>query len=541
MAAGLEFYNGAQLMMWQPIRSGTVSLGRNAECDICVPAQGVAPVQLLLHWRHGKLTLENRAADGTWVTGERVEHSLRLAEGDAIGLGPLAAKVRFTANARAARDRTQTLRNAAATQTGRRLVLRLTDCAGTKRVAVGSAAVTLGTDVTNDLVVADPYVSAFHARLWLADEAVQVRDLGSRNGIYAAGVRLTHAEVPVGSTLIIGQSELCIVAPDAEATAEREGADNPEPQFLGTSAAARQVRELIGRLADNTAPVLVSGETGTGKEVVARLLANRSGSQATPFVAVNCGTLGTNLIESELFGHEKGAFTGATARKAGAFEAADGGTLFLDEIGELPVSLQPQLLRVLETGEVRRVGSVKSFHVQVRLVAATNRKLAHEVAQGRFREDLYHRLHVLGIDLPPLRDRKEDIPLLVHRFIQQFRPPGAQLSLREQALSKLVDHDWPGNVRELRNVIQRAVLLREGIAIGPDDIVFPESTLNTRVQTAQATRPKTLATLERDAIVQELMRHGGNKKEAAAALGIARSTIHRKITEYDIDVAALCE
>ena len=258
-------------------------------------------------------------------------------------------------------------------------------------------------------------------------------------------------------------------------------------------------------------------------------------------MALNCGSLGRNLVESELFGHERGAFTGAVARKVGAFETAHGGTLFLDEIGELPLDLQPQLLRVLETGEVRRVGSAEAFHVDVRLVAATNRRLEDEVGRGAFRADLFHRLHVLAIELPPLRVRGDDVALLARHFVAQFSPPGETLSLEASALAAILAHPWPGNVRELKNAMQRACLLRSGSTLTAEDISFTPSTLTSRVQTASATSSRTLYEIERDAIELELRRHRGNKKEAAAALGVSRSTIHRKIEEYGIDEAALTD
>jgi DNA-binding NtrC family response regulator len=287
------------------------------------------------------------------------------------------------------------------------------------------------------------------------------------------------------------------------------------------------------------APVLITGETGSGKEVVARLVAELSPRAARPFVALNCGSLSRNLIESELFGHERGAFTGAVSRKSGAFEVANGGTLFLDEVGELPLELQPQLLRVLETGEVRRVGSTESFYVDVHVIAATNRQLQQEVAAGTFREDLFHRLHVLAIELPSLVARRDDIPELAEHFLASFAPVGQRVEIDGDALDVLRQHDWPGNVRELRNVLQRAVLLRRGDRIEAADITFTPSTLASRVQTLGATSGRTLQDLERHAITTELRRFHGNRKEAAAALGISRSTIHRKIDEYDIDVDSL--
>jgi DNA-binding NtrC family response regulator len=306
--------------------------------------------------------------------------------------------------------------------------------------------------------------------------------------------------------------------------------------MLGSSKEVDRVRQLISRVGSSDVPVLLTGETGTGKEVAARMVAQSGARSAKPFIAINCGALTRELIESELFGHEKGAFTGASQQKSGAFETADGGTLFLDEIGELPLDMQPKLLRVLENNEVRRLGSATSFQVNVRVVAATNRRLEDEVAGGRFREDLLHRLNIVQIELPPLRKRKGDIALLANHFVSTFSPPGETVELAGDAIERLEGHHWPGNIRELRNTIQRAVLMRLGERIELEDITFPASTLASRVEVSEAVSSRTLADIEREAIRAELVRHKGNKKEAAKALGVSRSTIHRKIEEYQIEI-----
>ena len=241
-------------------------------------------------------------------------------------------------------------------------------------------------------------------------------------------------------------------------------------------------------------------------------------------------------MESELFGHEKGAFTGAVNQKRGAFEEADGGTLFLDEVGELPLDMQPQLLRALENKEIRRVGSTRNFKVNVRLIAATNRALEKEVMEGRFREDLFHRLHVLTLTLPPLRERGSDVDELITHFLKALVPGGEEVEVVGEALQKLRAYRWPGNIRELRNVLQRAVLLRRfPDRIEAEDIQFMPSTLSTRAESLSAMGTRTLAELERDAIIAEMARHNGNKREMAEALGVSRSTVHRKIEEYQIE------
>jgi DNA-binding NtrC family response regulator len=357
-----------------------------------------------------------------------------------------------------------------------------------------------------------------------------VHDVGSRNGVFIGEQKVKAAEVMPPAKVRIGRIDVEVL-PGADA-AETASADGVPGGYVGGSEKAQKVRALATRMAANDAPVLLQGETGTGKEVVARLIAQTGKRAGKPFVALNCGALSRTLIESELFGHEKGAFTGAIARKAGAFEQANGGTLFLDEIGELPIDLQPQLLRVLETGDVHRVGGDEDIHVDVRVIAATNRRLEEEVGANRFREDLFHRLHVLSLPLPPLRERASDVTELVAHFLAQLTPPGEKVRFDDAAVKLMSNHPWPGNVRELRNVVQRAVLMRSGDTLGVADVVFPPSTAKGRM----GGDPRTLAEVERSTIVAELAKHHGNKTDAANALGISRSTIHRKIEEYNIDI-----
>jgi DNA-binding NtrC family response regulator len=397
-------------------------------------------------------------------------------------------------------------------------------------VQVTPEGLNIGKDPQNDICIDDPYVSAFHARLRMDGTRCIIEDLDSRNGTFIGEQKVMEAEVADGAHVRIGQAVVEVLR-EGESTTFTGG------QLVGNSPSIEKLRQLMQRFANNDAPVLIQGETGTGKEVVARQVALLSNRSSKPFIALNCGALGRDLIESELFGHEKGAFTGAVAKRAGAFEAASGGTLFLDELGELPLELQPQLLRVLETGEVRRVGSSESFRVDVRLVAATHRRLENLVQHGTFREDLFHRLHVLPLQLEPLRNRLEDIDELAMHFLSGLAPEGETLTLNPDALLKLKQHPWPGNVRELRNVLQRAVLLRESNTLTDADISFPPSTLQSRVESVSATSTgRTLQEIEREAIAAELTRHNGSKTDAAHALGVSRSTIHRKIEEYGISI-----
>jgi DNA-binding NtrC family response regulator len=355
----------------------------------------------------------------------------------------------------------------------------------------------------------------------------------SRNGTTLNGRRIREAPLKSGDK--IGLAGLSIVFAsdgawtDGETQARKPG--QPRPSFcgmLGQSEVMKRVFERIEKAAPTNATVLILGETGSGKELAARAIHERSARARHPFIPLNCGAISPQLIESELFGHERGAFTGALNRHHGAFEQAEGGTLFLDEIGELPLELQPKLLRVLEDRRFRRVGGVQEVEADVRVVAATHRALADKVKEGRFREDLYFRLFAVPVPLPPLRERRGDIPELAEYFAEvlQAGTPGLMKKLSPEAVEKVSEHYWRGNVRELKNVLMRSLLFAPGMAIGPDDILF--------LATEEPPAQPCLKAAEREAIVRALRQNDWNKKRTAEALGIAKSTLFQKIRDYEI-------
>ena len=315
---------------------------------------------------------------------------------------------------------------------------------------------------------------------------------------------------------------------------------------VGSSPALRQVVELAHRVAESDATVLILGESGTGKEVIAREIHRSSARVRKPFVAVNCSAIPEGLLESELFGHEKGAFTGAVRQKKGRFETADAGTVFLDEIGDMSPGLQAKLLRFLQDRVVQRVGGTTDIEVDVRVLAATNRDLENEIAEGRFREDLYFRLNVVTITMPPLRDRADDVPLLAEHFLRaQAKPGGKPKKMSPKAMRLAMAYDWPGNVRELENVVQRAVVLSRGETIFPEHLPAKIQALDAgeeavpvepRGTAKPGGGPKTMREVEREAIVDALAKTGGNRTHAAEALGISRRTLQNKIKEYEIDL-----
>lgn len=315
-----------------------------------------------------------------------------------------------------------------------------------------------------------------------------------------------------------------------------------KPGILGRSASIRSMLEIINTVAPTEATVLITGESGTGKELVARALHESSARADKPLVTVNCAALAENLLESELFGHEKGSFTGAERRREGRFMQADGGTLFLDEIGEMPLPLQAKLLRALQEGEVQRVGSDTPFTVDVRVLAATNRDLRDEVAHKLFREDLFFRLNVISLEVPPLRERGEDIPLLAAHFLERYSSRNRKniKGFAPQALDSMLRYAWPGNVRELENAVERAVILCNGDLITghelPDSVTgaapLPEEHA-AEVEASLAGLP--LDEVERRAIEETLRQTGDNKSEAARRLGITRATLHNKLRKYGLE------
>jgi len=398
----------------------------------------------------------------------------------------------------------------------------------------------VGTGSDADFRLTDPSVSRRHIRLTPIPEGVHAEDLGSTNGTRFKGEKVVEAVVPLESHLIIGKTRL-----DVLKLVDRQ----PLPlsrrrkfgELIGSSPPMRQVYALLERASEVDVTVLIEGETGTGKELAARAVHQSSARSQRAFQIVDCGAVSPTLIEAELFGHVRGAFTGADRDRAGAFELAHQGTLFFDEIGELPLQLQPKLLRALETREVRRIGGSSQIPVDVRFVAATNRSLADEVKAGRFREDLYYRLNVFRVIMPPLRDHREDIPVLVEHFLGALGAP----HLSEEMLARMIQLDWPGNVRELRNAIHRAVVLARGDSMPPPAPDHPEEARrdpNAFSIAIDAARPfkdvkaEIVTQFEIAYIKAVLARTGGNISAAARDSGIDRKHMERLIRKLGIEI-----
>jgi two-component system, NtrC family, response regulator GlrR len=408
------------------------------------------------------------------------------------------------------------------------------------RYAATAERFTIGTSDQADLVIRDRSVSRFHAEVWIDNGRAAIRDLGSTNGTFVDGVAIVHAYLAPGQTIRAGATELrfgtdgppVTVAVGAAATADRFG------PLVGRSPAMRAVFARLARAAASDATVLLTGETGTGKEAAAEALHGASRRAGAPFVIVDCAAIPPDLLESELFGHERGAFTGAIAARAGAFEAADGGTVFLDELGELSPALQPKLLRALERREIKRVGATAYKPVDVRIVAATNRDLRAEVNTGRFREDLYYRVAVVEVRLPPLRERVDDVPLLVEELLARAgmadRPETALLRSPE-GKAELARHPFPGNVRELRNYVERCLALAERPAPPEAPRPSPDTGTGTGAgEDLRSARKRVAGDYERAYLEDLLARHGGNVSAAAREAGFDRKHFYRLLWRHGL-------
>jgi DNA-binding NtrC family response regulator len=423
---------------------------------------------------------------------------------------------------------------------GFRLLLVEGPRAGEEWAASGDRA-SIGSHESNDLVLDDPTVSRFHCEVTMTPEGPRLRDLGSLNGTVLDGVAVFDALLRDGATLAMGASVVRFHFRSDSSRVEL----SPDTRFgrmIGRAPAMRATFALLERAARSNATVLLEGETGTGKGAAAASLHTASSRGDAPFVALDCSAIPPSLLESELFGHERGAFTGATIARPGVFEAANGGTVFLDEIGEMQLDLQPKLLRVLEDREVRRVGTNVARKVDVRVIAATNRDLRAEVNAGRVRADLFFRLAVLRVQLPPLRQRAEDVPLLVESILSSL---GASAPEREALttpafLAQLQAARWPGNVRELRNCIERCLVFQEARVDCDEPSCSPsmvaeaaEARIDARVPYAAA-REHAIERFEREYVQSLLALHAGNVTAAAQAAGFGRVYLHKLMRRHGV-------
>jgi DNA-binding NtrC family response regulator len=532
----LAFFRHGEELLRVALEDERTAIGRAPDCDVTLPDPTLSRVQAVVERRGADYHLVDRSGRGTRVGGvEQAE--VRLADGAEIALG--AWRALFRAAPAPGEDLTRAgltrlRRPGAPDEEPPAARLRIRERGADRTVPVPPGGLSIGKAAGNGVVLDDPFVSSRHLRVEPRGGRWHLVDLGSTNGTLLAGARVERSELPFGVPLTVGDVELVLESPGA--------VEGPRPiafeGMISRDPGMRQVFELLERVAASDAAVTILGETGTGKELVARALHARSARSAGPFIPVNCSAIAETLIESELFGHEKGAFSGAERLRKGAFEEASGGTIFLDEIGELPLDLQPKLLRALELGEVKRVGASRPLTVDVRIVAATHRDLRAQVRAGKFREDLFYRLCVVPVTVPPLRRRKGDVPALAEAFLAQAAPRGLGLRWSEDALARLEGYDWPGNVRQLRNVVQRALLFRgEGLAVPGSAVVFEDTRTaagDTGDDDTLFLRGLTLEEIEREAIRLSLRRNRGKRAAVVKELRIAKSTVLKRIGQWGL-------
>ena len=403
---------------------------------------------------------------------------------------------------------------------------------------------TIGSGPHNNLTIDDSTVSKRHCEIIVEESGYQIRDLNSTNGTFVQGVRVSSAHLAPGSEIQLGKSRI-VFCPLQDSNDIPLSSNESLGKMSGRSIPMRRIFYLVETYAPSDATIMITGETGTGKEILAEEIHRYSNRKDKPFIVIDCAAISKELIESELFGHVKGAFTGANADRQGAFEIADGGTVFLDEIGDLSPDLQPKLLRVLEKREIRRVGCNKVRKIDVRIISATNRNLSHEVNEGRFREDLFYRLSVVHLEIPALRRRRDDIPLLVKQFIKVLHGEDAinQIADFDRTMEILKRHEWPGNVRELRNLIElafysekRPVNLSAFLSLGTLRAArgggdLPEATFATDKPFKDA-KNDLIEEFEKAYLNAVLSRNRQNISRSAKEAGIERAYLQRLIRKY---------
>jgi DNA-binding NtrC family response regulator len=531
-AAELIFHREGKDLLHVRLHQAEICIGSHATNDVLLPDPSVPAVAfVLVDCGAGRFKLRDLTGGALHINKQpATRDEVELKDRDEIAIGTFELRFQVTRSGEPAHRHTTVLDQSGPSRSKARVRYQ-----GRSHRLTTERPFNVGSDEDNDLVVEDEFVSSFHCRITCGEDGRwRLVDLASTNGTSVNGLRVGQAELPSSATILIGRAELIfdVQTPAAEAGDRARDADTGDfAGMIGGSAKMERVFELVRRLADAPAPVLITGESGSGKELIARALHDHSAKKSGPFLAINCGALAASIIESELFGHVKGAFTGAQTDKKGAFEAAQNGTLFLDEVGELPLELQPKLLRVLESRSVRRVGGTSETPVDTRIVAATHRNLRELVEDGSFREDLFHRLFVLTINVPSLRERPEDILPIVRHFLRTLSSRGP-LRLAKDAENALENYPWPGNVRELRNVILRAILLTDRELIEASDLHFSEDAFK-RGDAARLT-VRRADEEERDRITAALDEAGMNKAEAARILGISKSTLHDRMKRHGL-------
>jgi len=525
--AYLHFEDRGSTLFSYQIGVGRTVIGRSDRCDVALPSTKVSRVHCRIDGRAGVWELVDRSTHGTFINGVRVDRH-ELADGDRVLIGEHSAVFRLhgpedgatsTSMSRpSAHEAVVDLGEQGVTTQRAELVIS-SDGQETRRVVLDREMLWLGGN-GSDLVV-HPEVARHAVKVVVSAGRVMLEPGAVAVHLHGARLRRLTPVLP-GESFFMADVRITV------GQVLQESGDGRASSFgdmVGESAVIRRAFTVLAKIASHHAPILIVGDTGTGKELAAKGVHDHGVRTGGPFEAVNCAAIPESMVESELFGHEKGSFTGATSRQDGAFHRADGGTLFLDEIGELRLDAQAKLLRALESGEVRRLGASERSYPDVRVVAATHRNLWQMVREGSFREDLYYRLAVLTVQIPPLRDRKDDIPVIARALLSRYHH-GAQLA--ESAEATLQGYDWPGNIRELRNVLTRAVVLG-GPVIQASDLEFRPWTFE-----GEAPSQSEFEAVERERILRVLRACKGNKTRAARELGMARTSLAYKLRRMGV-------
>lgn len=532
----LTIQRSGKKLFSQKIDEKPIVIGRSKENSIKLFDSTISRKHCRIEWKDGTLILRNLSINGTFVNGKKV-NDVEVGIGDRIAIGDFTFMIASTSDivpikTVVERSKATNILAYEPTEkilTSEKLQFTITspDQPITKKT-VSSKSITIGQHASCDLPVADKFISRRHCRIVSDGKSLRLIDLASTNGTFVEDIKITKVIIPPQGVFRVGKSTISYKRLTATEKI-KPGKEDRLGSMIGTSRAMREVFTLIKRAAQSDATVAIIGETGTGKELCAHEIHASSLRKKGPFVAINCGAVPPDIIESQLFGHERGAFTGALERSIGLFEQANGGTIFLDEIGEMPLDLQTRLLRVIESNTIRRLGGRDEIEIDARIICATNRNLRRMVEDGRFRDDLFYRIYILPIDLPALRDRMEELPVLTEHILKEIAGKDRNVVLTDGALKKLARHDWPGNVRELKNTLMRAIVSN------PGDIMDERNIDPVPLKTTSCDG-KEFQDNERSFLESSLVDNNYNISKTAKKLSLARTTLQNKIKKYGINL-----
>lgn len=548
MSELVVFHKGKRIFNYF-LDKNQIQIGRAQDCDLILAGEQVSRHHALIKKQNTTFWLEDQSSLGTFYNRKKISEPVELKDQDRIQIldwelcyqleslqsleveSTRKTQIQELTRSMSSENRSSTIEFSEKSQTVTRFfpLLLITDSSDkVSRIIMKKKKIVIGTAKDCQVVLNDSYVSSHHLQIAATDRGFLVQDLDSTNGTWVSGAKIKEMYLKDGEKIKIGKTQILVSLKQDQ---KEELVPFSEDHFCGMVGKTQNMKYLfskIQKVAATDMTTLILGETGTGKEMIARAIHDLSERRKKSYVTINCGAMTPQLIESELFGHEKGAFTGAEKQHIGVFEQAQDGTLFLDEIGELPLDLQTKVLRVLEYKTLRRVGGDREIQVDVRIIAATHRNLMNEVKNENFREDLFYRLYVLPLLVSPLRERKDDIPMLIAHFLKLFGKEHFQID--DEAMKVFQKHSWPGNIRELKNTLMRAIAFSENDIIQSKDIEI------IRIPSTKTKREVRSVEEEIARIEEALQKTNGDKDEAAKLLGIGRSTLFRKIKQLEIEI-----